>query len=81
MYMTVEKLGEGQAVRIPIDMLRLARFDINEQVKISAEPYRIVIEKMPRREHKTLAERLAGFDEEYVGEEWETGPSVGKEVL
>jgi hypothetical protein len=31
--------------------------------------------------HKTLRERMEGFEGEYVFEEWDTGPAVGCEML
>lgn len=46
-----------------------------------AEQDKIIIKKLNNLRHKTLKERLEGFEGEYVFEEWDTGKPVGKEVL
>jgi hypothetical protein len=39
------------------------------------------IQKVAERKHRTLEERLEGFEGEYVFEEWDTGAPVGRETL
>lgn len=36
-------------------------------------------EQQEKRGHRTFEDRIAGFDGEYVFEEWDTGEPVGKE--
>ena len=81
MNATIQKWGNSQAVRLPKALLEIASIKENEQVQILAERDKIVIQKVKtKRRHKTLAERLEGFEGDYVGEEWDTGAPVGKEV-
>jgi antitoxin MazE len=80
MQSTIQKWGNSQAVRLPKAILEIACFAENEQVQIAAEPDKIIIKKAVERKHRTLAERLEGFEGEYVFEEWDTGSPVGQEV-
>jgi len=81
MYCTIQKWGNSQAVRLPKAILELAQFGENENVAISVENNKIVIEKKAGVQHRTLKERLTGFAGEYTFEEWNTGAPVGSEVL
>jgi len=77
----IQKWGNSCAVRLPKIILDTARLRENEAVRILAEPDKIVIEKADNFKHKSLKKRLAGFDGEYVFEEWDTGSAVGSEVF
>lgn len=81
MQAIIQKWGNSQAIRLPKAILEMAHLTENEQVQISAEPDTIIIKKAIIRKHKTLAERLEGFEGEYVFEEWNTGAPVGREIL
>ena len=81
MNSTIQKWGNSQAIRLPKALLETASIKENEQVRIFAEQNRIIIEKVKiSRRHKTLAERLDGFDGDHVGEEWDTGSPIGREI-
>jgi antitoxin MazE len=81
MYSTIQKWGNSQAIRLPKAILETAHLRENEHVQIFAEQDRIVIKKAFDKKHKTLKERLEGFDGEYTGAEWDTGAPVGTEIL
>ena len=81
MRSTIQKWGNSQAIRLPKGILETAQLGENETVQIFAEQDKIVITKVTDVRHKTLKERLKGFEGEYVFEEWRTGAPAGKEVL
>lgn len=81
MRSTIQKWGNSQAIRLPKAILEMAQIKENEKVQIFAEQDKIIIRKADMLKHKTLKERLAGFEGEYVFSEWDTGVSVGREVL
>ena len=81
MRSTIQKWGNSQAIRLTKAILDIAHLTENEQVQIFAEQDKIIIKKAAERRHKTLEERLKGFEGEYVFEEWDTGAPVGREVL
>ena len=79
MEATIQKWGNSQAVRLPKAILKIAGIKEDEPVQIIAQKDEIIIKKA--RRHKTLKERLDGFEGEYVFEEWDTGPAVGREII
>ena len=81
MNATIQKWGNSQAIRLPKSILITASMAEHEPVQIIAEKDTIIIKKIPQPKHRTLKERLSGFDGEYVFEEWDTGPAVGREQL
>lgn len=81
MQSTIQKWGNSQAIRLPKAILEIAQLGENDTVQILAEQDRIIIKKSNDMRHKTLKERLKGFEGEYACEEWGTGNPVGKEVL
>jgi antitoxin MazE len=80
MKATIQKWGNSQAIRLPKTILETAQLGENEPVQIFAERDKIIIRKAAAMKHRTLAERLAGFEGDYTGQEWDTGAPVGKEV-
>ena len=76
----IQKWGNSQAIRLPKTILEMAQFGENESVQIFIEGNKIIIEKDTTFRHKTLKERLAGIDQDYAFEEWDTGAPVGNEV-
>ena len=80
MQAVIQKWGNSQAIRLPKVILETARLRENETVQIIAEQNQIVIKKVTEVKHKSLKERLKGFDGEYRFEEWNTGTPVGNEV-
>jgi len=53
---------------------------IKQSLADSAIPFQPKAQSRPRP-IKTLKERLEGFEGVYDYEEWETGPSVGSEII
>ena len=51
----------------------------HDRVEIRAENDCIIIRRADKK-HKTLEERLAGFTDDYICDEWDTGKPQGKEV-
>lgn len=80
MQTNIQKWGNSQAVRLPKVLLETAHLGENDIVQIVAEPNKIIIRKANQK-HKSLKERLSGFNGEYAFEEWETGQAVGHEIL
>lgn len=80
MQAKIQKWGNSQAIRLPKAILEMAQLGENEPVQIFAERDKIIIRKAAAMKHRTLAERLEGFEGEYTGKEWDTGAPVGKEV-
>jgi len=81
MQTTITKWGNSQGIRIPKFLLASVDLTENDTVEVVAENDRIVIKKCAqKRARKTLEERIAEYDGEYVWEEWDTGPSVGNEI-
>ena len=81
MNATIQKWGNSQAIRLPKALLETASLKENEQVQILAMRNQIVIKKAETKKRKTLKERLADFDGDYVFQEWDTGKPVGNEVF
>ncbi|MDR0819055.1 MAG: AbrB/MazE/SpoVT family DNA-binding domain-containing protein [Oscillospiraceae bacterium] len=81
MQTTIQKWGNSQAIRLPKALLELANMRYNERVRIIAEQDKIIIFRESPAAHKSLKERLAGFQGEYSFEEWDTNAPVGREVF
>lgn len=79
MYTTIQKWGNSQAVRLPKGLLEVASMRENDSVEIRAENGCIIIRRANKK-HKTLEERLAGFNDDFNCTEWDTGRPQGKEV-
>ena len=47
-------------------------------MELKVEDGKVIIS--PVKKHKTLKERIAKYEGDYRPHEWDTGPSVGKEV-
>ena len=81
---TIVKLGNSQGIRLPKPLLESTDMAINDTVDITAEQNMIIIRKVkPIRIHKTLKERIEGYDTSIWpdGEEWDTGHPVGDEIF
>ena len=81
MTTTIVKWGNSRGVRLPKYLLDSVKLTDNDPVEVVTENDNIIIKKITvKRPHKSLKERLAGFEGEYVFEEWDTGAPVGREV-
>ena len=79
MYTTIQKWGNSQAIRLPKGILEVAALHENDKVEIKAENGCIII-RHANKKHKTLEERLAGYNGDCTSAEWDTGSPNGKEV-
>jgi antitoxin MazE len=79
MYTTVQKWGNSQAVRLPKGILEEAALHENDRVEIKTENGCIIISRVNKK-HRTIEERLAGYNGDYSSTEWDTGNPQGKEV-
>jgi antitoxin MazE len=77
---TIQKWGNSQAIRLPKAILESANMRDNERVRIIAEHDKIIILREPRPAHRSLKERVSGFQGEYSFEEWDTGTPTDREV-
>jgi antitoxin MazE len=75
----VQKWGNSQAVRLPKAILEEIGLKENDEVEIKAEHGRVTI--LPIRRPKTLQERIAEYQGEYICTEWDAGTPKGDEVL
>lgn len=78
MTTNIQKWGNSQGIRIPKLLLDTLRWNENEQLVISTDKGRIIIEKAEPR--KTIEELFADFDGEYVPIDIDWGEPVGKEI-
>jgi antitoxin MazE len=75
----IVKWGNSQGIRLPRHLLDSVHLSDNDMVEIITQNDSIIIKKAANKKHKTLKERLAGYNGNYVFEEWDTGAPVGKE--
>ncbi len=78
MVTTIQKWGNSQGVRIPKYLLDAVKWSDDEQLVLSADKDRIIIEKAEPR--KNIMELFADFDGEYVPVEVDWGEPAGEEI-
>ena len=78
MTTTIQKWGNSQGIRIPKFLLDAVQWSDDEQLVLSADKNKIIIEKAEPR--KNIMELFANFDGEYVPVEMDWGQPVGEEV-
>lgn len=64
LYTTIQKWGNSQGVRIPKQLLEALNLRESDKVQIGRQQDAIIIRKAGLR-HRTLEERLAGFEGPY----------------
>ena len=74
----IRKWGNSQGIRIPKFLLDAVQWSDDEQLVLSADKNKIIIEKAEPR--KNIMELFANFDGEYVPVEMDWGQPVGEEV-
>ncbi len=79
MLAKVQKWGNSQGIRIPKSILENANISSNEDLDIKVVDGCIILEPIHR--HQTLKERLKDYDGNYQCSEWDTGNSIGREIL
>ena len=77
-YTTIQKWGNSQAVRIPKSILEKAKLQESDQVELRVQEGNVII--IPVGKRKSLAERIAEYEGDYVCQEWDTEKPVGKEI-
>jgi len=75
----IQRWGNSQAIRIPKSILTIANMHENDEVDIKVQSGNIII--TPAKKHKTLKDRLKGYEGDFECTELKTGDSVGKEVF
>lgn len=80
MYATIQKWGNSQGIRLPKNLLQVADLNENDKVEVIAENDCIIIKRISKKRHKTLAERFEGYSGNYKCEELDTGSPQGNEV-
>ena len=78
MHTTIQKWGNSQGVRLPKVILEMANLNENDVVELKVENGKVIIS--PVRKYRTLEEGIAEYEGDYRPHEWDTGPSLGKEV-
>lgn len=78
-YGTIQKWGNSQGIRIPKSALVAAQLQENDNVEIIASQDAITLRKV--RRPKSLDDLFAGYNGDYVPEEFDTGADVGLEVI
>jgi antitoxin MazE len=80
MHTTIQKWGNSHGIRIPKQLMDALDLRESDRVEIGRHKDVITIRKVTKR-HRTLGERMAGYEGPYTFSEWDTGTSVGNEVL
>lgn len=81
MTTTIQKWGNSSAIRLPKGILSKLNLNNSDSLDIEIQDNNIILTKVDRKKHITLANRLKNYNgNEYASEEWETG-TFGKEVL
>ena len=78
MKTTIQKWGNSQGIRIPKNLLDAVQWRENEQLVLSAEKNKIIIEKVEQR--KNIMELFENFDGEYTPVDVDWGQPEGKEI-
>lgn len=76
--LSLKNWGNNLGVRLPQAVARAAQLHADQQVKISVESGRVVIEPLPM-EVLSLEDRLKRFDPERHGGEVMSAPLIGAE--
>lgn len=81
MLTKIQKWGNSQGLRFTKALLHEARINVGDEVNVSIQEGRIIVEPMTKvRGRYDLKELLSRMPETYQAEEVNWGPPVGKEV-
>lgn len=78
MTTTIQKWGNSQGIRIPKFMLDAVQWSEDEQLVLSVDKDKIIIEKAEPR--KNIKELFADFEGDYTPVEMDWGQPVGEEI-
>lgn len=81
MVTRVQKWGNSQGLRFAKSVLAEARIDVGDQVRVSVQDGRILVEPVSRvRGSHDLRALVSRMPKDYQVEEVDWGPPVGREV-
>lgn len=81
MVIRVQKWGNGQGLRVAKSVLAEARIGVGDQVRVSVQDGRIIIEPVSRvRGSHDMRALVARMPKEYRVQETDWGHSVGRET-
>ena len=81
MFTRVRKWGNSQGLRFSKSVLAEARIDIGDQVRVSVQEGRIIVEPVSRvRGSHDLRALVARMPKDYQVQETDWGPPVGREA-
>ena len=81
MLTKIQKWGNSQGLRFTKALLHEARINVGDEVNVSIQEGRIIVEPMAKvRGRYDLKELVSRMSETYQAEEVNWGPPVGKEV-
>ena len=82
MTTTIQKWGNSHGIRIPKLILETLQWHDNDEITVSTEDNRLIIEKAaPMQKQKpTIMELFAEYDGDYQPDEIDWGEPVGGEV-
>jgi len=76
----IRKWGNSPALRLPLPLLNVAQFSLEQKVTVTAEKGRLTIEPVAKTDYQ-LSDLIDGISEENSPELIDFGPAVGKELL
>ena len=81
MLTRIQKWGNSQGLRFSKALLQEARIDVGDEVNVSIQKGRIVVEPMPKvRGRYDLKELVSRMPEKYQVDEVDWGSPVDKEI-
>ena len=81
MLSKIQKWGNSQGLRFPKAILQEAQIDVGDEVNISVQKGRIIVEPVTKvRGRYDLQKLVSKMPKEYHVEELDWGPPSGKEV-
>ena len=80
MIATIQKWGNSQGVRLPLNLLGKAGLEPNDEVIISAKDKSLVITRARLQRRVTISELFENYDGGYEPVDVDWGAPVGKEV-
>ena len=78
MTTSIQKWGNSQGIRIPKILLDTVNWSENEEIIITVEDGKLIIEKIENR--KNIKELFQDYEGEYKPEEIDWGSPVGDEI-
>jgi len=80
MYVTIQKWGNSQGIRIPKKILDIANIKENEKVSIQELNGEIIIKKISK-DYSSLDELFEGYEGSFKCDEYDFGEDVGRERI